>query len=57
VGLIVALSALAAVCVALMIYGEWSSRYLLSAGALGALLVLYSFIVLLFRKAQITTGE
>lgn len=57
VALIVVLSALAAVCVGLMIYGEWSGSYLLSAGALGVLLVLYSFIILLFRKAEITTGE
>jgi hypothetical protein len=47
----------ALVCVALIIYGEWFSQYLIGAGALGVLLVIYSFIVLLFRKAQITAEE
>jgi hypothetical protein len=55
--LIALLAVAALLCVALMIYGEWFSQYLLGAGALGVLLVIYSFIVLLFRKAQITAEE
>jgi len=51
------LAVLALVCVAVMVYGEWFDRRLLSSGALGVLLVLYAAIVVLFRKAGITAEE
>lgn len=51
------LAVLALACVGLMVYGEWFDRRLLSAGALGVLLVLYAAIVVLFRKARLTAEE
>jgi hypothetical protein len=45
------------VCVGLVVYGEIFDRRLLGAGAMGVLLILYSFIVLLFRKAGWQAGE
>lgn len=45
------------VCVGLIVYGEVFDRRLLGAGAMGVLLILYSFIVLLFRKARWEAGE
>lgn len=45
------------VCVGLMVYGEVFDRRLLGAGAMGVLLMVYSFIVLLFRKAGVQGSE
>jgi len=45
------------VCVGLVVYGEIFDRRLLGAGAMGVLLILYSFIVLLFRKSGWQAGE
>ncbi len=51
------LAAVGLVCVALMVYGEWTDRRLVASGAVGVLLVLYAAIVVLFRKAHLTAEE
>ncbi|MDR5684122.1 MAG: hypothetical protein QN163_08865 [Armatimonadota bacterium] len=55
--LIVLLAMAALLCVALIVYGEWFDHRRVGAGALGVLLIIYSFVVLLFRKAHITAEE
>ncbi len=52
---LVSLASLA--CVGAMVYGELADRRLLSAGAMGVLLMLYSVLVLLFRRSGITARE
>ncbi len=51
------LAVLSLACVAAMVYGEWSDRRMLSAGAMGVLLVLYAAMVVLFRKARLTAED
>ncbi|MCS7172217.1 MAG: hypothetical protein N0A24_02205 [Armatimonadetes bacterium] len=40
-----------------MVYGELTDHRLVSAGAMGVLLMLYSFLVLLFRRSSMTARE
>ncbi len=47
------LSALSLVCAAGILYGEASDRWFLGGAMVGALLIAYSFIVLLLRKIGI----
>ncbi|MDR5708341.1 MAG: hypothetical protein QN172_00180 [Armatimonadota bacterium] len=53
--ILLALASLA--CVGVVVYGELTDHRLVGAGAMGVLLMLYSFLVLLFRKAGITARE
>ncbi len=51
---IVSLSGLSLVFAAGILYGEASDRWFLGGALVGALLIAYSFIVLLLRKMGIT---
>jgi|GEM_PF-493853 hypothetical protein len=54
---IVLLSLASLACVGAVVYGELTDHRLVSAGAMGVLLMLYSFLVLLFRKVGMTARE
>lgn len=44
-------------CVGAMLYGEWASQKLVGSAALGLLLMMFSAVVVLFRKADTAAGE
>jgi multisubunit Na+/H+ antiporter MnhF subunit len=56
-GIVALLSLAGLACVGIMLYGEWTSDRLIGSGALGALLMLFSAVVVLLRKADTAAGE